>query len=155
MAEDFGGGKLDDMPKELSKTATTLRELRELHGEGKVSMEGEWGYTRDWAPTAYFGKDVWLRAKLDVYVQEDDTSARVIDWKTGRKFGNEYAHASQAMIYAVATFMRFPRLQALAGVELLNGRVAMLGFAAAIAGELLTGKGMVGQLAAMLRWYLG
>ena len=35
------------------------------------------------------------------------------------------------------------------------GRVAMLGFAAAIAGELLTGKGMVGQLAAMLRWYLG
>jgi hypothetical protein len=44
---------------------------------------------------------------------------------------------------------------ALAGVELLNGRMAMLGFAAAIAGELLTGKGMVGQLAAMLRWYLG
>ena len=44
---------------------------------------------------------------------------------------------------------------ALAGVELLNGRMAMLGFAAAIAGELLTGKGMVGQLAAMLHWYLG
>ncbi len=45
--------------------------------------------------------------------------------------------------------------QALAAVELLNGRAAMLGFVAAIAGELLTGKGMVGQLAAMLRWYLG
>ncbi|WP_094559520.1 chlorophyll a/b-binding protein [Synechococcus sp. 8F6] len=44
--------------------------------------------------------------------------------------------------------------RALAGVELLNGRVAMLGFAAAIAGELLTGKGMVGQLTALLRWYL-
>ncbi|MCP9889820.1 high light inducible protein [Cyanobium sp. Aljojuca 7D2] len=44
--------------------------------------------------------------------------------------------------------------KALAGVELLNGRVAMLGFAAAIAGELLTGKGMVGQLTALLRWYL-
>ncbi len=44
--------------------------------------------------------------------------------------------------------------KALAGVELLNGRVAMLGFAAALAGELLTGKGMVGQLAALLRWYL-
>ncbi|MCP9878619.1 high light inducible protein [Cyanobium sp. A1C-AMD] len=44
---------------------------------------------------------------------------------------------------------------ALAGVELLNGRMAMLGFAAAIVGELLTGKGMVGQLAAMLHWYLG
>jgi hypothetical protein len=44
---------------------------------------------------------------------------------------------------------------ALAGVELLNGRVAMLGFVAAIAGEILTGKGMVGQLAALLHWYLG
>jgi hypothetical protein len=44
--------------------------------------------------------------------------------------------------------------KALAAVELLNGRVAMLGFVAAIAGELLTGKGMVGQLEAMLRWYL-
>ena len=44
---------------------------------------------------------------------------------------------------------------ALAGVELLNGRVAMLGFVAAIAGELLTGKGIVGQLALMGRWLLG
>ncbi|MCX5951271.1 MAG: chlorophyll a/b-binding protein [Cyanobacteria bacterium] len=44
---------------------------------------------------------------------------------------------------------------ALAGVELLNGRVAMLGFMAAIAGELLTGKGIVGQLALMGRWLLG
>ena len=44
--------------------------------------------------------------------------------------------------------------EALASVERLNGRVAMLGFAAAIAGELLTGHGMVGQLAALLRWYL-
>jgi len=44
---------------------------------------------------------------------------------------------------------------ALAGVELLNGRVAMLGFVAAIAGELLTGQGIVGQLALMGRWLLG
>ena len=44
---------------------------------------------------------------------------------------------------------------ALAGVELLNGRVAMLGFVAAIAGELLTGEGIVGQLALMGRWLLG
>ncbi len=43
---------------------------------------------------------------------------------------------------------------ALAGVERLNGRVAMLGFAAALVGELITGQGPVGQLAALLRWYL-
>ena len=44
---------------------------------------------------------------------------------------------------------------ALAGVERLNGRVAMLGFAAAVIGELLTGHGPAGQLLALLRWYLG
>ncbi len=45
--------------------------------------------------------------------------------------------------------------EALAGVERLNGRVAMLGFAAALIGELLTGYGPAGQLLALLRWYLG
>jgi hypothetical protein len=43
---------------------------------------------------------------------------------------------------------------ALAGVERLNGRVAMLGFTAAIVGELLTGQGMVGQVLGLVRWYL-
>ena len=45
--------------------------------------------------------------------------------------------------------------QALAFVEMLNGRVAMLGFMAAILGEGLTGEGMVGQLGLWLHWYLG
>ena len=44
---------------------------------------------------------------------------------------------------------------ALAGVERLNGRVAMLGFAAAVIGEWLTGHGPAGQVLALLRWYLG
>jgi hypothetical protein len=46
-------------------------------------------------------------------------------------------------------------LSALAGVERLNGRVAMLGFAAALIGEEVTGRGVLGQLALMLRWLLG
>ena len=46
-------------------------------------------------------------------------------------------------------------LRALAGVERLNGRVAMLGFLGAVLGEELTGRGIVGQLALILRWILG
>jgi hypothetical protein len=45
--------------------------------------------------------------------------------------------------------------EALAGVERLNGRVAMLGFSAALIGEALTGQGILGQLVLMLRWLLG
>ena len=39
-------------------------------------------------------------------------------------------------------------------VERLNGRAAMVGFAAAVLGELLTGQGIVGQLTGVVRWYL-
>ena len=45
-------------------------------------------------------------------------------------------------------------VSALAGVEQLNGRVAMLGFAAALIGEWITGYGPAGQVIALLRWYL-
>ena len=43
---------------------------------------------------------------------------------------------------------------ALAQVELLNGRAAMLGFMAAILVERVTGYGIVGQLMGVVRWYL-
>ena len=43
---------------------------------------------------------------------------------------------------------------ALTDVERLNGRVAMLGFLAAVVLEKATGLGIAGQLGAALRWYL-
>ena len=43
---------------------------------------------------------------------------------------------------------------ALGFVEQLNGRVAMDGFTAAVVGELITGRGIVGQLAGLVHWYL-
>ena len=44
---------------------------------------------------------------------------------------------------------------ALAAVERLNGRVAMVGFAAALIGEWLSGHGPAGQVLALVSWYLG
>jgi hypothetical protein len=44
---------------------------------------------------------------------------------------------------------------ALAGVERLNGRVAMLGFLAAVLGEAVSGEGILGQLRGILAWVLG
>jgi len=45
-------------------------------------------------------------------------------------------------------------VEALAAVERLNGRVAMVGFAAALVGEWLTGHGPAGQVLELLRWTL-
>ena len=44
--------------------------------------------------------------------------------------------------------------RALSGVERLNGRVAMLGFTAAVIGEWISGHGPAGQVLDLLRWYL-
>ena len=43
---------------------------------------------------------------------------------------------------------------ALARVELLNGRAAMVGFLAAILVEWFTGLGTVGQLSGVVDWYV-
>ena len=45
-------------------------------------------------------------------------------------------------------------VEALRHVEQLNGRVAMLGFLAALIGEWISGYGPAGQVVALVRWYL-
>ena len=52
------------------------------------------------------------------------------------------------------TTARLWNRSALTDVERLNGRVAMLGFLAAVVHEKATGLGIAGQLVAALRWYL-
>lgn len=53
----------------------------------------------------------WLRLKLDVCVFIHPTHAIVIDYKTGRKFGNEVKHAEQLQLYQLVTFLRYPQLE--------------------------------------------
>lgn len=85
--------------------------LKALFKEGKVSLEGEWGFTDEWEPTQWMSSNVWARIKLDALVFLSDTEAVVIDYKTGRKFGNEIKHAEQCQLYQLATFFRYPNLQ--------------------------------------------
>ena len=90
--------------------------LREGYQEGRVEVEGDWGFTRDWQQTGFFADDVWARVKLDaIEFQGNDpataTSALAVDHKTGRRFGNELKHNQQGMVYAIAAFMRYPNLE--------------------------------------------
>ena len=63
----------------------------------------------DWE-IAEWGK-AWLRLKLDALVHVSPTDATVIDFKTGKKYGNEVKHAQQLQLYALITFLRFPELE--------------------------------------------
>lgn len=88
-----------------------FNDLRELYAQGKVEVEGEWAFTKDWEVTGWEAPDAWARMKLDLMIHESETSAGLIDHKTGKKFGNEMSHATQGMIYSIGAFMRYPKLE--------------------------------------------
>jgi RecB family exonuclease len=110
-AEDYVNGTLTELPDTLKHFTDRFNILREGFVEGKVELEGDWGFNPEWAKTGWMDLDTWARIKLDCLYKEDETSARVIDYKTGKKFGNEMSHGQQALLYAIATFFKFPELE--------------------------------------------
>ena len=111
LAEDYVRGQLPEFPSDLKKFKSKYEELRKLFTATKVEVEGDWGFTIDWEPCAWMAPDVWARIKLDAIVHETDTSALVIDYKTGKMFGNEISHSQQALTYAIGSFFRYPKLE--------------------------------------------
>lgn len=111
LAEEFIKGEIGELPPELAKFADDFHELRHLFSEAKVEVEGEWGFSIEWEAVGWMVPQTWARIKLDAIVHQDETSARVIDFKTGKKFGNEIHHSQQCLLYAIAAFFRFPLIE--------------------------------------------
>lgn len=109
-AELFVRGGVE-LLRELEDFREDFEELRRLHEEGCVILEGEWAVDAGWTPVAWNSSDAWCRMKLDAYVETTPETARVIDYKTGKRQGNEVKHTEQGQIYQLATFLRFPNLQ--------------------------------------------
>jgi hypothetical protein len=109
-AEMFVRGGVELLP-ELQSFKDEFENLRSLYHKGKVSLEGEWGITQEWKPVAWMDRNVWLRVKLDAMVRLDPEQAVVIDYKTGKKAGNEVKHAEQGQLYAVGTANRNPEIE--------------------------------------------
>lgn len=99
------------VPKSLQRFETGFIKLQEEYAEGRVILEEEWGFTKDWEPVTWSDPNLWLLMKLDVFHREDETSARVIDHKSGKKMGNEIKHSDQCLLYGIASFMRYPELE--------------------------------------------
>lgn len=109
--EKYIQGEHADVIKEMHHFRPLIDLLRDQFAEAKVEVEGDWAFDRVWNTTAWAAKDAWARFKLDAIHFESDTSAKVIDWKTGKKFGNELKHNQQGMGYAIAAFARYPQLE--------------------------------------------
>ncbi|MBS0454019.1 MAG: PD-(D/E)XK nuclease family protein [Proteobacteria bacterium] len=112
--ELFVNGTEDVLCPEADKFFGWQLELMRLqHAEGLVSLEGEWGMSKDWEIADW--KTAWLRLKLDSLVFHSSTEATVIDYKTGKKFGNEVKHSQQLILYILTSFLRYPQLERVTG----------------------------------------
>lgn len=109
-AERYVRGGIELIP-ELHGFRPEFEKLKADFAAGKVSLEGEWGMNRQWEPVAWGSSDVWFRLKLDALVFLSKTEAVVIDYKTGRRYGNEVKHAEQTQLYQLVTFLRYPKLE--------------------------------------------
>lgn len=97
-----------EFPIEAKHFKPEFNALQSLYAKGLVSLEGEWGFDRNWKPCDY--KVAWLRVKLDVGVLLTPKRLVVIDHKTGRKFGNEIKHSEQATLYGLTGAIRYPQV---------------------------------------------
>ena len=78
----------------------------------RIELEQTWAFRDDWTPTVWNDWDnVWLRIKTDLTAWLSGSSAVVVDYKTGRAYGNEVKHTQQGQLYAVGAFMMYPQLE--------------------------------------------
>ncbi len=112
LAENYVRGNLRKLPVELRPFQPELEELAALHKRKKVEMEQMWCFDRDWKrlPDG-FQPTTWVRIKLDVIAWLSSSSAVVVDYKTGKRHGNEVKHGEQLQLYQLASFLRFPKLE--------------------------------------------
>lgn len=107
-AENYVQGS-DPLHTSLRHFADDFASLRTHYADGRVLLEQEWGFSRDWDVAPW--QSAWLRLKCDAVVNLSETDLVVIDFKTGRRFGNEVSHLDQLILYAVTSFVRYPGIQ--------------------------------------------
>lgn len=106
------GWEEGQLPKDLQKFEPRLAMIRELYLAGKaqlelpIAMDDNWRQSdpKDFDNTVY-------RMIADVFIEPDDNTCIVIDYKTGRKDGNEVTHTQQGMDYLAATYILRPEIQ--------------------------------------------
>lgn len=108
-AEDYVVGKRGDVTHNLRHFRDDLISLRAHHEAGRVTCEEEWAFDRDWKPTSW--KSGWLRLKLDACCHLTPQHVAVVDYKSGKRFGNEVKHAEQLQLYGLTALIRNPKVE--------------------------------------------
>lgn len=113
LAEDYVKGCTGEtLPPELRKFKKELLELQKLHKTGKIVTEQLWCFTKQWEVCDPDNREnIYFRMITDVTVFHTKNIVTSIDYKTGRRFGNEIKHGQQSQLYQLGTFLRYPDVQ--------------------------------------------
>lgn len=95
--------KGDAPPPEVHKKTVAL--LEEIKQQPRVIAEQQWAFDKGWSVRKWFGKDVWVRAILDVGILYSDGTAEAIDWKYGKLAGD---YDDQMELFALSVFKYMP-----------------------------------------------
>lgn len=106
--EAYISGKTDQFPSTGKKLEPLIEYCREKYQEGCATVEEQWGFNDQWGCVGWFDPAVWLRMATDCTITHHPDAAEIIDWKTGKSFGNEVKYMQQMQLYAVGAFMRSP-----------------------------------------------
>lgn len=109
-AEDYVRGE-GPLTGSIANYKDMLEELKDRYALGKVILEEDWGVKNDWTPCDWHDPELWGRLKLDAVELQDGDRIRIIDYKTGKKVGNEIGHQQQGMTYVIATAYRYPEVK--------------------------------------------
>ena len=109
MAEDFVLATDAPFPQELIKFEGPLTDARNVHrdGIGEVKLEKKHFFDQNWKPCEE--KDRWLIIIPDLTIKVPDQFSLTVDYKTGRRYGNELKHYGQCELYSVAAWIEDPR----------------------------------------------
>lgn len=110
--EDYVQGVTGKFPSDVHKNLRDYADaMRAEFDEGQIEIEQEWTFDKEWNICEPKTPAVWAIFKCDVVKHESDTSIRIIDWKSGKIFGNELKHGTQGMFYAIAALLRYASVE--------------------------------------------
>jgi CRISPR/Cas system-associated exonuclease Cas4 (RecB family) len=95
------------LPPEFGFAKSALDNLK--NRPGRKLCEYEMGLTANLEPCGFKDPNVWWRGIADLIIIEDDGTARVLDYKTGKSA--KYADTGQLELMALAVFKHFPEVK--------------------------------------------
>lgn len=96
----------EDLPPEFNFAKGVLDNLKSMRGQ--KFCEYEMGLTENLTPCSFNAPEVWWRGIADLIIIDDNGTARVLDYKTGKSA--KYADKGQLELMTLAIFKHFPEV---------------------------------------------